>query len=448
MVHSSRIRHLNDIPVRHGPVVYWMSRDQRAHDNWALLYAQEQALTHKVPLHVLFCLVPDFLGAHRRQYRFMLAGLRQTAKALTTLRIPFHLEEGDPAVQVPAVLAGLGAGMLVTDFDPLKIKRTWKQAVLTRSDIAARDVDAHNIVPCRAASHKQEWAAYTIRKKITLQLPDFLGPFPDPIAHPFPVKAGGIGWDRLLKPFSEKGKDGRHSFLPGEAAARTCLDTFIRERLDAYPEKRNNPLLNGTSHLSVYLHFGQISAQRVAWEIEQSHAAPAAREAFLEELIVRRELADNYCWYNEQYDAVEGFPDWARATHADHLQDQRPYLYSEKEFECAETHDTLWNAAQIGLVERGTMHGYMRMYWAKKILEWTRSPEEALSVAITLNDRYQLDGRDPNGYTGVAWSIGGVHDRAWPERPVFGKIRYMNEAGCRRKFDVDGYIAMMTNQKG
>ena len=161
----------------------------------------------------------------------------------------------------------------------------------------------------------------------------------------------------------------------------------------------------------------------------------------MEELIVRRELSDNFCWYNLDYDKFSGFPEWARKTLDQHRRDQRDYLYSLEEFEQGRTHDALWNAAQLEMVSRGKMHGYLRMYWAKKILEWTNSPEEALEIAIYLNDRYELDGRDPNGYVGAAWSIGGVHDRAWAERPVFGKIRYMSLAGCKRKFKVDAYIA-------
>ena len=189
---------------------------------------------------------------------------------------------------------------------------------------------------------------------------------------------------------------------------------------------RNDPLKNGQSGLSPYLHFGQIAAQRVALEVMGSAGPTDARKAFLEELIVRRELSDNFCFYNPRYDRVDGFPAWARATLDRHRRDPRDYLYTPEQFEQARTHDDLWNAAQREMVRTGKMHGYLRMYWAKKILEWTPSPEEALKIAITLNDRYELDGRDPNGYAGIAWSLGGVHDRPWGERKVFGMIRYMS----------------------
>jgi deoxyribodipyrimidine photo-lyase len=178
----------------------------------------------------------------------------------------------------------------------------------------------------------------------------------------------------------------------------------------------------------------------VALEVQALGAESASTEAFLEELIIRRELSDNFCYYEPDYDSFAGFPDWARRTLEEHRKDEREFLYTKKQFEDAATHDELWNAAQREMVTTGKMHGYMRMYWAKKILEWTESPEEALDVAIKLNDKYELDGRDPNGYTGVAWSIGGVHDRPWFERHVFGKVRYMNARGCARKFDVSRYI--------
>ena len=215
---------------------------------------------------------------------------------------------------------------------------------------------------------------------------------------------------------------------------------FVNNKLKNYPNDRNNPCLDGQSGLSPYLHFGQLSPQRVAWMVSRSELSAETKEPFLEELVVRRELADNFCLYEPAYDRIDGFPDWARKTLNQHRSDKREYLYSFAELEGGDTHERLWNACQQDLIQSGKLHGYLRMYWAKKILEWTPDPETALEYAITLNDRYSLDGRDPNGYTGIAWSIGGVHDRAWRERSVFGKIRYMNEAGCRRKFDVDSYI--------
>ncbi|MBP1757643.1 MAG: Deoxyribodipyrimidine photo-lyase type, partial [Firmicutes bacterium] len=241
------------------------------------------------------------------------------------------------------------------------------------------------------------------------------------------------------------------------------LADFLAEGLPFYGE-RNDPNRPVTSRLSPYLHFGQISAQRVALEV-QARAAQAVEHAqrialevqtrddqpvelalgtaaadFLEELIVRRELADNFCFYNPHYDSYDGFPAWARQTLDRHRADPRAYRYSSEQLETGQTADNLWNAAQQELVRQGTMPGYLRMYWAKKLLEWCASPELAMQIAINFNDGYALDGRDPNGYTGIAWSIGGVHDRPWGERPVFGTIRFMSYDGCKRKFSIEDYV--------
>jgi deoxyribodipyrimidine photo-lyase len=227
----------------------------------------------------------------------------------------------------------------------------------------------------------------------------------------------------------------------GEAKAGAAMRRFISKGLAYYGDVSNEPGAGGQSGLSPWIHFGHLSAQRIALEVRKAGATTEASGAFLEELIVRKELSDNFCFYNEDYDSVEGFPDWAVKTLNEHRNDKRPYLYSLEELEKSGIHDPYWNAAQRQMVQTGKMHGYMRMYWAKKILEWSPSPEEALKRAIYLNDRYELDGRDPNGYTGIAWSIGGVHDRAWEERLVFGKIRYMSESGLARKFDMGPYLA-------
>jgi deoxyribodipyrimidine photo-lyase len=235
---------------------------------------------------------------------------------------------------------------------------------------------------------------------------------------------------------------------PGEAAASAALEAFVAERLWGYAQRRNDPNAAGQSDLSPYLHFGQLSAQRVALAVSAAPAPDRDREAFLEELIVRRELADNWCLHNEHYDTPAGFPAWSRETLLLHQPDPRPYLYDRGELEAARTHDPLWNAAQNEMVRRGKMHGYLRMYWAKKILEWSPDAAEAMATAIYLNDRYELDGRDPNGYAGIAWSIGGVHDRPWFSRAIFGKVRYMSLSGARRRFDVGAYVARWSRATG
>ncbi len=443
MVNENRI--IKRIPGKelNGPVVYWMQRDQRINDNWALLYARQIATSIDQPLVVIFCLAETFLGATSRHYGFMMKGLRKVEGSLSLKNIPFKLLVGKQEIVIPDFLKEINAGTLVSDFSPLRVARLWKQDVLKKTDIPYYTVDAHNIVPCTVASNKEEFAAYTIRPKINKLLPEFLEEFPQlyrqksnpfgTIKNNWELANESLNIDREVKEVDW--------IKPGEEAAMKQLQIFIREKLSLYDTDRNDPNKKAVSDLSPYLHFGHISAQRIALEVMNTDGNKEARKSFLEELIVRRELADNFCLYNENYDSFEGFRDWAKVTLNAHRQDEREYIYSREEFEAALTHDPLWNAAQSEMAVNGKMHGYMRMYWAKKILEWSRSPEEAFKTAIYLNDKYELDGRDPNGYNGIAWSIGGVHDRAWTERPVYGKIRYMNYNGCKRKFDVQKYIS-------
>lgn len=444
-MNPTRIQKINDLPQHAGPVVYWMSRDQRAHDNWAMIFAQELAVELKAPLGVVFCLTPDFLGATIRQHGFMLKGLADVERNLKEQGISFFLIQGPPEKEIPSFLHQHRVSALITDFDPLKIKQQWKESIAQEIGIPMYEVDAHNVIPCKVASQKQEFGAYTIRPKIQRHMMEYLDELPPLTTHPFiwnkPIPH--INWqsvhaelrvDRSVPEVDWK--------TPGEDAASKTLEWFIRDGLADYPVKRNDPSLDGQSNMSPYLHFGQISAQRIALEIKnRGIEAPE----YLEELIVRRELADNFCLYNAEYDNPAGFPDWAKKTLSIHDKDIRPIIYTLEEFEQAQTDDPLWNAAQMEMVKHGKMHGYMRMYWAKKILEWTESSKQAMEYAIYLNDRYELDGRDPNGYAGIAWSIGGVHDRAWGERPIFGKIRYMSYNGCKSKFDVKAYIKKISD---
>ena len=443
MVDPRRVRIVKQGSIGSGSVLYWMSRDQRVNDNWALLFAQELALERKVSLGVVFSLVPRFLNATSRQYGFMLKGLQEVENHLAELNIPFFLLIGSPEQELPAFLVKHHIGGLVTDFDPLRIKQQWKKEVAAHIKSRIYEVDGRNIVPCWEASSKKEYAAYTLRPKIHRALPEFLKDFPLAQKHPFPwpKKVKKTNWDEAeISLKIDRSVPEIDWLLPGEKAAAATLDRFLTKKLSAYASRRNDPTEDGVSNLSPYLHFGQISAQRVALQLKKKKVNKESKDGFLEELIVRRELSDNFCFYNPDYDRFAGFPEWAQKTLNEHRGDKREYLYSLEQFEDGKTHDDLWNAAQMEMVHRGKMHGYLRMYWAKKILEWTGSAEEALEVAILLNDKYELDGRDTNGYVGIAWSVGGVHDRAWKERPIFGKIRYMSYGGCKAKFDVNSYI--------
>lgn len=423
-----------------GPVIYWMSRDQRVQDNHALSHASILAKDASSELLVSFCLAPEFLGARREQFAFMLQGLRSVGQQLQEAGIPFHYLQGEPGVQVARLAREFKAAAVVCDFDPLRIRSKWRSDLLAGCECAVSEVDAHNIVPCWLASPKKEWAAATFRPKLKALLPAYLDELPWKIAPMGGRFPDATGWEEALE--RSAGPEGGQ-LLPasGEGAARDVLSSFLRRGLDGYAVARNDPNMDGQSRLSPYLHFGQISAQRVAVEAMATDAPPLDKAAFLEELTVRRELSDNFCHYEERYDSSECFPAWAKASLGEHEGDKRDHIYSLSELEQARTHDPLWNAAQRQMTSTGKMHGYLRMYWAKKILEWSSNAEEALRAAIILNDRYELDGRDPNGYAGLAWSIGGVHDRAWPSRPIFGKVRYMSLGGASSKFDVDKFVS-------
>lgn len=432
-VNPQRIRYLSTDKKTDGPVIYWMSRDQRVHDNWALAFAQEEAEKRKTGVMVVFCYQNSFLDATQKLYAWMEDGLRTVALTLAQYNIPFIILKGKPLDVLPQFIQKQKAGLLISDFSPLKVSIAWKNDVAHIISIPFAVVDAHNIVPVWIASNKQEYAARTIRPKIYKHLDTYLTEFPS-------IKKQATHYRKIMPQGNTNIRNTIHPFTwkSGELPAIHSMNDFLEKKLLGYAIKRNNPTLDWQSNLSVYLHFGQLSAQRVAIETKkQKHSID--QKAFLEELIIRRELADNFCYYNKQYDTCTSFPNWAQKSLERHMHDKRQYTYSYSTFEEGKTHDSLWNACQIQMIQTGKMHGYMRMYWAKKILEWTRSPQEALSYAIKLNDTYELDGRDPNGYTGIAWSIGGVHDRPWFERPIYGTIRYMSDTGCKNKFSVQTY---------
>ena len=368
-------------------------------------------------LLVAFSVTDAFLGAIPRHFQFMLRSLQQVEQGLHNRGIPFFLLNGEPSATIPRFISDNAAGLLITDFDPLCIKRNWLTEISRKSEIAIHQVDAHNIVPCRVAyPGRAAFGAYVIRKPILSRLHDYLGPFPDLAVqkseNPFPKM---IGPERLRATGLPVTLFIWTRFNPGYSAGMALLDAFINEKLDLYETFGGNPAKECQSGLSPYLHFGQIAPQRAAYEIEQAQSVGTLPPC--EQLVVRWELSDNWCFHTPGYDSIEGFPEWARRTLDDHRSDSRDYLYSTQQLEEAKTHDPLWNAAQQEMVKLGKMHGYLRMDWAKKILEWTQEPESALNTAIYLNDKYSIDGRDPNGYAGIAWSIGGVHDRpGWSGR--------------------------------
>jgi deoxyribodipyrimidine photo-lyase len=439
---------LNDAPVGLGPVLYVMARDQRVEDNWALIRAAIAASERQVPLLVVFALAPMFNNGSARHNEWMLASLKEVAQGCKNQSIPFTIIYGAWESSIKAFVQEYGVGEVIFDFNPLEPVRTWRESVAATLPVKVSVVDARNIVPCFVASQKAEFAAYTFRPRVTKLVPEFLTKFPTiPPTLPFHTILPEIDWEAVRayrqcdysEPLPER-------LVPGASAAKAVLDDFITHRLVGYSTRRNDPTIDGVSDLSPYLRWGNISAARVALVVQASDTPKADREAFLEELIVRRELSDNFCYYTREHTTVAAAHAWARQTIAEHAVDKREYIYTYEQFRDSLTHDDLWNAAQRQMVEEGKMHGFLRMYWAKKILEWTPDAQTAIDVALRLNDRYELDGRDSNGVAGVMWSICGVHDRAWNTRPIFGKIRYMNYAGCKRKFDVKAFVAKYSHQ--
>ncbi|MFM2424071.1 MAG: hypothetical protein RLZZ70_460 [Candidatus Parcubacteria bacterium] len=442
MIDQRRVLPLNQHSYTAGSVVYVMAREQRVEDNWALLHAAALANLRAVPLVVVFALAPMFNHGSARHNEWMVASLQEVQKNLERYAIPFFVITGKWEDSLPAFVVQEQIGEIVFDFNPLEPVRTWREAVASKVTVPVSMVDARNIVPCFVASDKTEFAAYTFRPKVTRLVPEYLTAYkPITVAVPYTKPVPVIDWEAMRAyrrcDYSEIIPT---RLVPGEQAGQAVLKQFIAERLTGYATQRNDPTLGMTSDLSPYLRWGNLSAARVAMAVQAAEVPAEDKDAFLEELIVRRELADNYCYYTREHTVIAGAHAWAQKTVAEHAFDTREYLYSYEAFRDAKTHDDLWNAAQTQMVQEGKMHGFLRMYWAKKILEWTPDAQTAIDVALRLNDHYELDGRDSNGVTGVMWSICGVHDRAWNERSVFGKIRYMNYAGCKRKFDVQAFV--------
>jgi deoxyribodipyrimidine photo-lyase len=424
-------------------IVYWMQRSQRGNDNPALNLAIDSANELGLPVVAVFALTAHYPSAQRRHYRFLIDGLVDAAADLKHRGVTFVMRIGDPVAVVAALAAELHPALVVGDENPVRIGQLWRSRLAQCLTVPLYFVDGDVVVP---TSHfpNEEFAARTLRPKIHRVLHDYLQPIPNPKAtNPFPgpVPLGEtIEPDALIKKLAIGGAGEVADYRGGTREAERRLDQFVEERLERYAELRNHPTEPATSELSAHLHFGQISPVTIALAAMKSDAGRENIDTFLEELIVRRELAINFVARNEHYDSLDGCPEWALKSLAKHSADRRQYLYSPQNLEAGATHDPLWNAAQTEMVVTGRMHNYMRMYWAKKILEWTPNAGTAFAIAVDLNDRYEMDGRDPNGYAGIAWAIGGKHDRPWPERPVFGTIRYMSYGGASKKFDVERYI--------
>ena len=465
MVNPLRVRKLSSPEYHSGTVVYQMCRDLRDTDNDALLFAQELAKERGGQLIVNYVIWNyEWEGATRRFYDWVIPSLQEVEKELRKHNIPlvitFDNERLFSKKRTGVIPPHIGA--VVIDQLPLHFMTKWKELFLSsHPEVSLYEVDAHNVIPVWELSPKQEFAARTIRNKVHEKVSLFLDAYGKLQSHheneDLLETIPPIEWDDIVSRIKcNEEVTGVGNFKPGARHGMDVLEHFLSKKLSHYNEERNTFDVDGQSNLSPYISHGNISRRAVLLELIKkmnidiqdafdpvhngSNGKMGSVAAFIEETLVRAELCENFCFYNPNYDSYDGFPAWAKETLTKAKTDTRAFVYSKDEFAKAKTHDEIWNAAQLEMVTSGKMHGYMRMYWAKKILEWTKTPEEAMKIAVYLNDTYELDGRDPNGYVGCAWSIGGVHDRPWFGRPIFGSIRYMAVSGVEKRGDTERYI--------
>ena len=435
-------------------VVYWMQRAQRALDNPALDMAVQAGNALQQPVVIFFAPVPFYPNANLRHYAFLAQGIPGTAERARRRGIGYVLRRY-PDHSLTKFCDEVKASLVVGDENPMREPNHWRELAARKLPIPLWTVDADVIVPSKLLE-KEQYAARVIRPRLKSRLTEFLsapGNFKPKVQweQPRGLQAlpddGSLDltehWKRLDR--SVKPVD---SFHGGTDAALKLLHDFTAHKLAKYPERHGKPEIDGTSRLSPYLHFGHLGPITVAKAVEASHAPRAAKDDYLDQVITWRELSINFVHFNSLYDSIESAPEWAHRTLAKHAHDKRSVTYSREQLEHAETQDELWNAAQRQMLYAGWMHNYMRMYWAKKILEWSPSPAVAYQTAVYLNDKYFLDGRDPDGYAGIAWALAGKFDRPWFERPIFGTVRYMSANAARKKFDAGKYIGQMAELAG
>jgi deoxyribodipyrimidine photo-lyase len=444
-IQVERVQNLNEADVREGDyVLYWMQSSQRAEQNHALEYAVQRANDLDQRLLVVFGLTDDYPEANLRHYTFMLEGLKDAQEALEKRGIEMVVREGSP--EEVALAAGKDASLIVTDRGYMRPQKKWREKVAREADRLVTQVESDVVVPVELASGKQEHAARTLRPKIQEYLEDFLVALtPTKVEK----RSTNMHVDGLDLSDIEKVLDGMdldrsvcalsHLYKGGNSEAKKIFRRFLKQGLGDYDANRNQPQTDYVSHMSKYLHFGHVPPIWLALQARGSSAKQGNIESFVEELVVRRELSMNFVFYNNDYDSYSNLPGWARETLGEHKGDEREYAYTRKQLENAETHDEYWNAAMREMVHTGYMHNYMRMYWGKKILEWSNTPEHAYRTTLYLNNKYFLDGRDPNSFANVAW-VFGQHDRGWTEREVYGKVRYMSSGGLERKTKPDQYV--------
>ena len=396
IINPARIFEFNNKPIKNGEIIYLCEREIRAKDNFALHFAIQKSEELNLPLKIIH---PKVNYEYQPKQVFIDNQIIQAKKQFRQIGLDFEIIEKSPA----EIIKNLRPALIIFDFNPI-LKRKY----LKNADFKIYEVDGHNVIPARFVSDKQEYSAATMRRKIYYNIYPFLTEF--------------------------------ENLTTEKVEADYVLEDFIKNKLQYYAEYKNDISKNVLSGLSKYLNLGFISSQRVTLEVIKSDVDNINKETFLEELIVRKELADNFCLYSKNYKDFSGVPTWARLSLENHKYDILSYLYSAEELENAKTHDKLWNSTQIQLIREGTIHGYLRMYWAKKILEWTTTPDEALKTSIYLNDKYAYDSPSANGYVGILWAIAGLHDRAFIDYPITGKIRRMTYDSIKRKYDLGDYL--------
>jgi deoxyribodipyrimidine photo-lyase len=445
VIEPERLTELNDAPEQPGDyVLYWMQNSQRAEFNPALELAIAEGDRLGLPILVGFGLTADYPEANARHYAFMLEGLAETKYALRQRGIGFVIRLGSP--DDVALNLTQRAALVVCDRGYLRLQREWRARVAAEAGRRVLQVEGDVVVPVELASTKPEVGARTLRPKLLRGRDRFLHPLrhQDPRHRADPMKAADeVELTDIFALIARLGVD--HNVSPvgnirgGYTEAKRRLSEFVTRRLQSYVASRSHPGEAQVSTLSPFLHFGQISPVEVALAVRDAEATNENNASFLDELIVRRELAMNFVYTTPNYDRYDCLPEWARQTLAAHRQDRREHTYSFDQLTCADTHDPYWNAAMREMLLTGYMHNYMRMYWGKKVLEWSPTPEAGYATLLRLNNKFFLDGRDANSYTNVGW-VFGLHDRPWPERPIFGKVRSMTAGGLRRKTDIDGYV--------
>jgi deoxyribodipyrimidine photo-lyase len=432
-------------------VVYWMQRAQRGRDNHALDKAVDIGNALGLPVVAFFAGINNFVHANARHYAFLNQGLPDVEDDCAERGVGFVMRRF-PHHELTKFLDDVGSVMVIGDENPMRAPEAWRVKLAETIQMPYWTVDADVIVPSKLLL-KAQFSAGVARPRLYRALPEFMVPYKNPKAKVPWKKQRGLQADDVRKDMTEGWPNFDRSVPPvaywkgGHHAGMKRLKYFCEHLLEDYDTTRNHPHVDGTSRMSPYLHFGHVCNLTIALAVDaaakKNPKLKGARDSFFNEVIAWRELSVNFVRYQPEYDSPGCADNWAKLTIAKHDRDEREHLYTRAQLEQGKTYDALWNAAQMQMVHFGWMHNYLRMYWAKKILEWTPNAAKAMEIAIWLNDRYEIDGRDPDGYSGIAWAMLGKFDRAWGERPVFGKRRFMSGASTGKKFDSKAYIEMV-----